>query len=135
MAFIANSVPSSRAKNLPDQDGVDVVISGLVSVNADTRSDVGEQAESPPQSQVQRNVTLSDGSSQGSLQSDGVLLDGVDGIGRDGGLSVDKSRGNVNLLPLNGSLSSGEDVLDRLGDLGTDTISGDKSDGVVSLFV
>lgn len=39
-----------------------------------------------------------------TLESDSVLLDGVNGVGRDGRPSVNDGGHNVDLLPLNGSL-------------------------------
>lgn len=86
--------------------GVDVVVGGLVSLDGDTWSHVGVQAESPPQGQVERDVSLSDGRGEGTLERDGVLLDGVDGLLRDGRLAVDEGGGNVDLLPLDRGLES-----------------------------
>ena len=43
-----------------DQNRVDVVVGSLVALDRDTRSNVGEQRECPSQSQVERDVTLSD---------------------------------------------------------------------------
>lgn len=43
-----------------DQNGVDVVIGSLVTLDGNTRSNVGEQGECPSQGQVEGNVTLSD---------------------------------------------------------------------------
>lgn len=43
-----------------DQDGVDVVVGSLVTLDGDTRSNVGEQGECPSQCQVEGDVTLSD---------------------------------------------------------------------------
>jgi len=43
-----------------DENGVDIIIRCLISGNGDTWPDVGEKVESPSESQVERNVTLSD---------------------------------------------------------------------------
>lgn len=47
---------------LTDQDSVDVVVGGLVASDRSAGTDVGEEVEGTAQSQVQRNVTLSNGS-------------------------------------------------------------------------
>ena len=85
---------------------VNIVVSGLVSFYGDTRPDVGEQGEGPSQRQVERDVSLSDGGSKGTLEGDGVLLDAVDGGLGDSGLAVDKDGGDVNLFPLDRGLGS-----------------------------
>lgn len=46
---------------LTDQDSVDTVVGGLVAGDGAARTDVGEQVESTAQSQVQGNVTLTNG--------------------------------------------------------------------------
>jgi hypothetical protein len=43
-----------------DQNSVDVVVGGLVTLDRDTWSDIGEEGESSTQSQVERDVSLSD---------------------------------------------------------------------------
>lgn len=43
-----------------DKNGVDVVIWRLVSWNGNAWPNVGKKVESPPEGQVERNVTLSD---------------------------------------------------------------------------
>ena len=45
---------------LSDEDGVDVVVSGLEPDDGRAGSDVGEQVERSSESQVERNVSLSD---------------------------------------------------------------------------
>jgi len=45
---------------LTDEDSVDVVVSSLVSLDGNTRSDVGEKGECSSKCQVERDVTLSD---------------------------------------------------------------------------
>jgi hypothetical protein len=45
---------------LSDKNGVDVVVSSLVSLDGNTWSDVGKEGECSSQSQIQRDVTLSD---------------------------------------------------------------------------
>lgn len=43
--------------------------------------------------------------SEGTLEGDGVLLDGSDGVSGKGGLAILEDGGNVNLLPNDGSLA------------------------------
>lgn len=45
------------------------------------------------------------GGSEGTLEGDGVLLDGSDGVSGKGGLAILEDGGNVNLLPNDGSLA------------------------------
>jgi hypothetical protein len=79
---------------------VDIVVSCLVTLDRQTRSNVGEQTESPSQCQVERNMTLSNGRGKRTLQSDSVLLDRVDGFLRDSSLSVNEDWRDVDLLPV-----------------------------------
>lgn len=46
---------------LTDENGVDVVVWGLVASNGAARTQIGEQVESTAESQVQRDVTLANG--------------------------------------------------------------------------
>ena len=46
---------------LTDQDGVDIVVGGLVTGNGTAGTDVGEEVESTTEGQVQRDVALADG--------------------------------------------------------------------------
>jgi hypothetical protein len=133
---------------LSDEDGVNVVVGRLESLNGGARSYVGEQVEGSSEGEVERDVSLSDGGGERSLEGDSVLLDGSNGIVGDLGLAVDEDGGNLDLLPLDGSLQHqgdkriakpsacgrhneqssnaahlglGEDLLDRLSDLRSDT--------------
>jgi hypothetical protein len=45
---------------LTDQDSVDIVVSGLVSLDGDTWADVGKERECSAEGEVHRDVTLSD---------------------------------------------------------------------------
>jgi hypothetical protein len=128
-------IVTPQARDSPDQHRVDIIVSRLVPLDAHTRPDVRKQSERPPQRQVQRDVSLSDRSRQGTFERDGVLLDGSDGVGGDGGLAVDQGRGDVDLFPLDRSFGGAEDGFDGFGDLGADTVTGDQGDGVVALRV
>lgn len=45
---------------LSDEDRVDVIVRGLVTLDRDTRSDVGEQVEGSSEGEVEGDVSLSD---------------------------------------------------------------------------
>ena len=80
--------------------GVDIVISGLVSLYAHTWSNIGEKVERPPEGQIQRHVSFSDGCRQWAFEGYSVLLDRVDGSLRDGCSAVDENRGDVYFFPV-----------------------------------
>jgi hypothetical protein len=46
---------------LTDEDGVDVVVGGLIAGNGLARAQVGEEVEGTAEGQVERDVTLADG--------------------------------------------------------------------------
>jgi hypothetical protein len=86
-----------------DQDSVDIIVGGLVSLDGNTWSDVGEKGECSSKSQVERDVSFSDcpislttqqsiqghtRGSEGTLQGNSVGLDTLDGLVGDDGLAV-----------------------------------------------
>lgn len=112
---------------LTDQDGVDVVVRGLVASDGSAGTNVGEQVEGTAESKVQRNVSLADGGlyerkreriqqrrsplgktgeaySKGTLERNEVLLHALDGIVGDGGLAILQDGSHINGLPLDGGL-------------------------------
>ena len=102
-------------------DGVDVVVSGLVSLDTDTRSNISKEREGPSEGQVKRNVAFSDRCSKRTFEGNSVLLYAVDGWGGYGGLSIDQCWCDIDLLPYDRSFCGFEDRLDALSNLGTDT--------------
>lgn len=46
---------------LADQDGVDVVVCGLVPSNRAARADIGKEVEGAAEGQVERDMTFADG--------------------------------------------------------------------------
>ena len=71
---------------------------------------------------------------EGTLEGDVVARDGLDGLVGDDGLAVlVQAGGDIDGLPLNGDVGGLENVLDRLGDLGTDTITLNQRDGVLAI--
>ena len=89
---------------LTDQDGVDTIVGGLVASNGAARTDVGEQVEGPAQSQVQGDVTLTDGGGQRTLKRNVVLLNALDGVIGNGGLAILQDGGNIDGFPLDRGL-------------------------------
>ena len=119
---------------LTDEDGVDVVVGSLVSLDALAGTHVGEQVEGPSEGQVEGDVTLANGSSERALKSDEVALDRLDGgIGDDGLAILVEAGGDVDRLPLDGHVGGAVDVLDGLGDLGTNAVALDQGNSVFAV--
>lgn len=108
---------------LTNQDCVDVVVGSLVACDTLARSDVGEKVECPSEGQVERDVTLADGCCEGTLERDQVAADAVNRAVWDDGLAVFELWSDIDWLPLDGYIRGVVDVLDRLRDLWTDTVS------------
>src|SRR5690242_19157392 len=112
---------------LTDQDSVNVIVGGLVALNGPAGTDVGEEVEGAAERQVERDVTLADGRREWTLQGDVVLLDALNRLVGDDRLAVFVQAGcDVAGLPLDGHIRSRVDILDRLRDLGADTIALDE---------
>lgn len=120
---------------LADKDGIDVVVGGLEAGNRAAGTQVGEQVEGAAEGQVERDVALADGGGQRTLEGNLVLADVLNGGIGDGGLAVLEDGGNVDRLPGDGDLGGAEDVLDGLGNLGTDTVTLDQGNKVVALRI
>ena len=119
---------------LTDEDGVDVVVGGLVSLDALAGTHVGEQVEGPSEGQVERDVALANGSSERALESDKVALDGLDGgVGNDGLAVLVEGGGDIDRLPLDGDVGGAVDVLDGLCDLRTNAVALDQGNGVFAV--
>lgn len=116
-----------------DEHSVDVVVSGLETFDGLAWSNVRKEVEGSSEGQVERDVTLTDRGSEGTLECDSVLLDGDDGLFRDGLLAVLDEGSDGNFLPLDGDVGSAVDLLDGVGDFGTDTVTGDHRDGVLAV--
>lgn len=109
---------------LTDQDSVDVVVGGLVAGDGSAGADVGEEVEGTAESEVERDVALADGRCEGALEGDQVLLDAGDRLVGDDCLAVlVQARGDIDRLPLDWDVGGRVDVLDRLRNLGADTIT------------
>jgi hypothetical protein len=116
-----------------DQDGVDILVWGVVTGDGLTWTDVGEQVEGSSQGQVHGGVTFTDWGGQWTLQGNQVLVDGVDSWLRQGGLTVNQQWGDVDWFPVNWDLSGSVDVLDGLGDFWTDTVTFNQGNGVFTI--
>ena len=97
-----------------DRDSVDIVVRGLVALDAPAGTHVGEEVEGAAESQVERDVALSNGRGQRALEGDEVARDAADGLVWDDGLAVLEAGGDVDGLPLDGHVGGRVDILDRL---------------------
>ena len=111
-----------------DDGKVDSVVSGGDTVQRLADDDVGVNVERLTHGDVPRVVSV-DGGVEDSLESDLVTLERLHGTLELGLVTVGLAR-DVVLLPLDGDVERGKDLLDRVGDFVTDTISGDEGDGV-----
>jgi hypothetical protein len=119
---------------LTDQNGVDVVVGGLEALDRPAGTDVGEEVEGTAERQVEGNVTLADGGSEGTLEGDVVPVDALDGLVGDDRLAVGVQAGcDIAGLPLDGHVCGRVDVLDRLSDLRANTVTLDERDGVLAV--
>jgi hypothetical protein len=119
---------------LSDQDRVHVVVGCLIAGNRPAGTDVGEEIEGSAERQVEGNVTLADGRRERALEGDQVLCDAGDGLVGDDRLAVlVQARGDIDRLPLDGDVGGRVDVLDRLRDLGSDTVTLDQRDRVLAV--
>ncbi|CAF3535552.1 unnamed protein product [Fusarium graminearum] len=119
---------------LSDDAQVDVLVAGLVAGDVLDQADAGVNVELLSHGDVEALVAGSaDGGVEDTLEAELVALERSDGLA-EGILSAAGAleTGNLDLLPLNGDVVGLEDGLDRLGNLGTDTITGDEGDGVLA---
>lgn len=119
---------------LSDDAQVDVLVAGLVAGDVLDQADAGVDVELLSHGDVEALVAGSaDGGVEDTLEAELVALEGSDGLA-EGILSAAGAleTGNLDLLPLNGDVVGLEDGLDRLGNLGTDTITGNEGDGVLA---
>lgn len=111
---------------LTDDAKVDVLVAGLVAGDVLDQDNGGVDVELLTKGDVERLVAGAlDGSVQDTLQTELVTLEGGDGLAEEllGVLAAVLHAGDIDLLPLNGDIVGLEDGLDRLGNLGTDTVT------------
>jgi hypothetical protein len=119
---------------LTDQHSVDIVVGCLVAGNGFAWSDVGEEVEGSAERQVERDVALSNGRRERALECDQVLLDAGDGlVGNDRLAVFVQAGGDVDRLPLDGDVGCRVDVLDRLRNLGANTVALNERDAVLAV--
>lgn len=119
---------------LTDDAQVNVLVAGLVARDVLDQGDGGVDVELLTHGDVERLVArAADGGVQNTLETELVAAERGDTLAESslGGFAALLDTGNLNLLPLNGDVVGLEDGLDRLGNLGTDTITGDEGDGVL----
>ena len=97
---------------LTDENNVDIVVWGLVSSDGLAWTKVCEEVEGTAKSKIEGDVTLSDWSSERTLECDIVSLNTVDCCIRDHSLAVLELRSNIDWLPLDWDTSGGVNVLD-----------------------
>ena len=111
---------------LTDDAQVDVLVAGLVAGDVLDQDDRGVDVEFLAKSDVERAVAGAlNGGVEDTLETELVALQRGDGLAEEL-LRVDVARVNtrdIDLLPLNGNVVRLEDLLDRLGDLSTDTVT------------
>lgn len=119
---------------LSDDAQVDVLVAGLVAGDVLDQADAGVDIELLSHGDVETLVAGSaDGSVKDTLETELVALKRSDRLAESilssaGALET----GDLDLLPLNGDVVGLEDGLDGLGNLGTDTVTGDEGDGVLA---
>lgn len=119
---------------LTDDAQIDVLVAGLVAGDVLDQADGGVDIQLLSHGDVEALVARSaDGSVQDTLQAELVALERGDALAESliGAASALETR-DLNLLPLDGDVVGLEDGLDRLGDFGTDTVSGNQGHGVLA---
>lgn len=120
---------------LTDDAEVDVLVTGLVAGDVLDEDDGSVDVELLTEGDVERLVagTL-DGGVEDTLETELVALERGDRLSEEllGVLVTGLDTGDIDLLPLDGDVVGLEDLLDGLGDFGTNTITGDQGDGVLA---
>lgn len=122
---------------LSDDAQVDVLVAGLVAGDVLDQADAGVDVKLLSHGNVETLVTGSaDGGVEDTLETELVALEGSDRLAE----SILSAAGalhtrDLDLLPLNGDVVGLEDGLDGLGNLGTDTVTGDEGDSVLAAIL
>jgi hypothetical protein len=111
-----------------DDGKVDSIVSGGDTVQGLADDDVGVNVEGLTHGDVPRVVSIDRGV-EDSLEPDLVTLERLHSPLELGLVAVGLAR-DVVLFPLDGDVERGKDLLDRVGDFGSDTVSGDEGDGI-----
>lgn len=120
---------------LTDDAQVDVLVAGLVAGDVLDQGDAGIDVQLLAHGHVEALVAgAADGRVQNSLEAELVALERghalAEGLLGSQGALLDT--GHLDLLPLDGHVVGLEDGLDGLGNLSTDTVSGDQGDSVLA---
>lgn len=111
---------------LTDDAEVDVLVAGVVAGDVLDQDDGGVDIELLTQSDVEGLVAGAlNGGMQDTLETQLVALERGNGLAEEllGVLVARLDTGHIDLLPLDGHIVGLEDLLDRLGHLGTNTIT------------
>jgi len=118
---------------LSDDAQVDVLVAGLVAGDVLDQANGSIDVKLLSHGDVETLVAGSaDGGVKDTLETELVALERSDRLAESILSAASLETGNLDLLPLNGDVVGLEDGLDRLGDLGTDTITGDEGDSVLA---
>jgi hypothetical protein len=113
-----------------DNGEIDIVVSSRNTGQGLADDYVGVNVQRLSHGDVPRVVSVDRGV-ENSLETDLVSLEGLHGSLELGLVSVGLTT-DIVLLPLHGDVQRGKDLLDRVGHLVSDTISGDQGDSVSS---
>ena len=125
---------------LTDNAQVDILVAGLVARDVLDEGDGGVDVELLAHSDVEGGVAGAvHGGVEDTLETELVaaergdtLTEGRLGAGGSSGIGAGGETRNLDLLPVDGDIVGLEDSLDRLGDLSTNTVTGDEGDGVLA---
>lgn len=120
---------------LTDDTQVNILVAGLVAGNVLDQADAGVDVELLAHGYVEALVAgAADGSVKDTLEAELVATERGDTLTESvlSALTTILNTSDIDLLPLNGDVVGLEDGLDGLGNLGTDTVSGDEGDGVLA---
>lgn len=120
---------------LTDDAQVDVLVAGLVAGDVLDQGDGGVDVELLAHGDVERLVAgAADGGVQDTLEAELVAAERGDGLAESsvGDVAASLDTRDLNLLPLDGDVVGLEDGLDRLGNFGTDTVTGNQGNGVLA---
>lgn len=120
---------------LTDDAQIDVLVAGLVAGNVLDQADAGVDIELLSHGDIETLVAgAADGRVQNALETELVALERSDRLAESvfsAASAVNHTR-HLDLLPVYGHIVGLEDGLDRLGNLGTNAITGDQGHGVLA---
>jgi hypothetical protein len=125
---------------LTDDAEIDILVAGLVAGDVLDQRDGGVDVELLTHGNVEGGVARAvHGSVEDTLETKLVAAERGDALaesllsaGGSGSIGASGETRDLDLLPVNGDIVGLEDSLDRLGNFGTDTVTGDEGDGVLA---